>query len=71
MLSFLNLILPLQKAVETPTTPQKRHVPITFESNGAAATKQTRSTRSGDNIKLYIPPSGKFSNSFQNYGKYD
>ncbi|KRT81291.1 hypothetical protein AMK59_5550, partial [Oryctes borbonicus] len=58
-----------KKSVESSTTSQKRHVPITFENNGSAATKQTRSSRSNDNIKLYTPPSGKFSNSFQNYDK--
>ncbi|GJQ65219.1 hypothetical protein Trydic_g7353 [Trypoxylus dichotomus] len=58
-----------KKLIESSTTTQKRHVPITFESNGSAATKQSRSNRSGDNIKLYTPPSGKFSNSFQNYDK--
>lgn len=49
-------------------TAPKRHVPITFESNGSTPNKQNRSNRPGENQKLYAPPSGKFSNNL-NYGE--
>lgn len=42
-------------------------MPITFENSGGGPNKQTRSSRTGDNIKIYTPPSGKFSNNFS-YG---
>lgn len=50
---------------------QKRHTPIKFDSsNGSSAPKQSRNNRGGgDNMKLYTPPSGKFSNNFQNYDR--
>ncbi|XP_974012.2 apoptosis inhibitor 5 isoform X1 [Tribolium castaneum] len=55
----------VEKELRKPATSgQKRHVPITFD-NGSTGTKQTRPARSGDNVKLYTPPSGKFSNNFQ------
>ncbi|KAJ8976700.1 hypothetical protein NQ317_005918 [Molorchus minor] len=62
----------LEKKVTSPTNstvPQKRHVPITFDSSNGSSTKQQRPTRGGDNVKLYTPPSGKFSNNFQNYDR--
>lgn len=49
--------------------PQKRHVPIQFDSNNDSATKQHRPNKGSDGMKLYTPPSGKFSNNFQSYGK--
>lgn len=52
-----------------PSGPQKRHVPITFDSSNGSSSKHIRSNKGGDNVKLYTPPSGKFSNNFQNYGK--
>lgn len=51
----------------TTSTVPKRHVPITFD-NGSSNPKQNRTNRPGENMKLYTPPSGKFSNNFQNYG---
>nr|XP_022899949.1 apoptosis inhibitor 5 [Onthophagus taurus] len=69
-LSFKTEVSPLKKTTEVNVT-QKRHVPITFESkNGSAPPyKQGRPNRSGDNVKLYTPPSGKFSNNFQHYDR--
>ena len=46
---------------------QKRHTPIIFDNT--SSNKHVRSNRPGESVKLYAPPSGKFSNSFQNYGK--
>lgn len=48
--------------------PGKRHAPITidFEKN-APAHKQMR--KSSENVKIYTPPSGKFSNNFQNQNR--
>lgn len=44
-------------------------MPITFEGSGSGSnSKQARTSRS-DNVRLYAPPSGKFSSSVQNYGK--
>ncbi|KAF5290551.1 hypothetical protein FQA39_LY14680 [Lamprigera yunnana] len=48
-----------------PTT--KRHVPITFETNGSGFNKHSRTNKSSDGVQLYTPPSGKFSNNFQNF----
>lgn len=49
-------------------SPGKRHAPITidFEKNSPAH-KQMR--RSSENVKIYTPPSGKFSNNFQTQSK--
>lgn len=61
----------LKKVQEKPAAGPKRHAPITFEANGANASssKQSpRSSKSSESVKLYTPPSGKFSNSFQSYG---
>lgn len=65
------VFLLLQVTVEKPaTTPQKRHAPITFDSSNGSTNKQTRTSKTTDNMKLYTPPSGKFSNNFQQYGNY-
>lgn len=48
---------------------QKRHKPITFDSNSSGSNSKEPRTNRSDNVKLYAPPSGKFSNSVQNYGK--
>ncbi|XP_025836732.1 apoptosis inhibitor 5 [Agrilus planipennis] len=57
----------IAKTPEKAPVGNKRHVPITFESNGASsANKNTK--KSSDGMKLYTPPSGKFSNNFQSYG---
>lgn len=60
----------IEKELKKPagSSGQKRHVPITFD-NGSTTSKQIRPNRSGDNVKLYTPPSGKFSNNFQNYDR--
>lgn len=67
MLSFKLEETALKKREAEPTTTpsNKRHVPITFDSNGSGA-KQTKPNKSSD-VKIYTPPSGKFSNNFQNY----
>ncbi|XP_060530435.1 apoptosis inhibitor 5 [Cylas formicarius] len=54
------------KVSETHISPSggKRHVPITFDSSNGSTAKQNRSNRSGEDRKLYTPPSGKFSNNF-------
>ncbi|XP_057651745.1 apoptosis inhibitor 5 [Diorhabda carinulata] len=57
------------KTSEKSQTPQKRHVPIHFDSSNGSATKQIRSNKGSDNVKLYTPPSGKFSNNFQSYDR--
>ncbi|KAJ3660026.1 hypothetical protein Zmor_011682 [Zophobas morio] len=59
----------IEKELKKPSSAsgQKRHVPITFDN--ASGPKQNRPNRSGDNVKLYTPPSGKFSNNFQNYDR--
>ncbi|KAJ8952433.1 hypothetical protein NQ318_014525 [Aromia moschata] len=38
--------------------PQKRHVPITFDSSNGSSTKQVRSAKGGENVKLYTRPAG-------------
>lgn len=50
--------------------PQKRHVPIQFDSSSDSSTKQQKPNKGSDGMKLYTPPSGKFSNSFQSYGNF-
>lgn len=72
-LSFKSEEAALKKVQEKEPSGPKRHVPITFEANGANAaattsSKHPRSGRSSDGVKLYTPPSGKFSNNFQSYG---
>ncbi|KAL1506666.1 hypothetical protein ABEB36_005990 [Hypothenemus hampei] len=44
----------------------KRHVPITFDSTNGTNTKQVRSTKPGEDRRIYQPPTGKFSNTFGN-----
>lgn len=56
------------QATETTSGASKRHKPITFSSNGSTSGKQPRPNRSGENLQIYAPPSGKFSNSFHSYG---
>ncbi|XP_030767566.1 apoptosis inhibitor 5-A [Sitophilus oryzae] len=53
------------KIAEKPTGALKRHIPITFDSsNGTPNSKQGRTNKSGEERKLYAPPSGKFSSGF-------
>lgn len=53
---------------ESKHTPTKRHAPITFDfDKGGSGNKQRKNT---ENVKIYTPPSGKFSNNFQNQSKY-
>ncbi|KAJ8912146.1 hypothetical protein NQ315_013195 [Exocentrus adspersus] len=66
-LSFKIIENKIKLSPSKPSGPQKRHVPITFDSSNGSSSKHIRPTKSGDNIKLYTPPSGKFSNNFQNY----
>ncbi|CAH0559991.1 unnamed protein product [Brassicogethes aeneus] len=73
-LSFKNEIEKKAK-VTVATSPSsgvaKRHIPITFDaSNGNGTnTKHVRPNRSGETMKMYQPPSGKFSNNFQSYDR--
>lgn len=54
-----------KKTTDTKLTPGKRHAPITIDfDKNTPPNKQNR--KSTDNVKIYTPPSGKFSNSFQN-----
>ncbi|CAG9864478.1 unnamed protein product [Phyllotreta striolata] len=70
-LSFKS-VAPKAKAIEKPeaaptTATQKRHVPIHFDSSNGATNKHARPARGTDNVKIYQPPSGKFSNNFQGF----
>ncbi|XP_018572063.1 apoptosis inhibitor 5, partial [Anoplophora glabripennis] len=68
-LSFKTIDNKIKISPAKPTGPQKRHVPITFDSSNGSSSKHIRSNKSGENVKLYTPPSGKFSNNFQNYDR--
>lgn len=47
----------------------KRHAPITFEGKGENGNSaDDKKPRSGSDQKVYVPPSGKYSNKVQNYG---
>lgn len=49
---------------------QKRHRPITFDNDNEKESPEKRS-RSGDrNIKMYTPPSGKYSSRLNNNGRF-
>ncbi|CAH1969702.1 unnamed protein product [Acanthoscelides obtectus] len=67
-LSFKSLTKKIQLSPEKSSVPQKRHTPIHFESSNGSAPKNARPSK-GEGIKLYAPPSGKFSNNFQSYGE--
>ncbi|CAH1098954.1 unnamed protein product, partial [Psylliodes chrysocephalus] len=67
-LSFKTLATKV-KTPEKATATQKRHVPIHFDSSNGSTNKQIRSNKGNDNVKLYQPPSGKFSNNFQSYDR--
>ena len=68
-LSFKTEDSSVKKVQEKSSPPSgKRHVPITFETNGSTTfSKQSRSNKSSDGVQLYTPPSGKFSNNFPNF----
>ncbi|CAK1578453.1 unnamed protein product [Parnassius mnemosyne] len=49
---------------------QKRHRPITFD-NGEKKESPEKRSRSGDrNLKMYTPPSGKYSSRLNNSGRF-
>ncbi|XP_045492207.1 apoptosis inhibitor 5 [Colias croceus] len=49
---------------------QKRHRPITFD-NGEKKESSEKRSRSGDrNLKMYTPPSGKYSSRLNNSGRF-
>ncbi|XP_022828878.1 apoptosis inhibitor 5 [Spodoptera litura] len=49
---------------------QKRHRPITFDNDNEKESPEKRS-RSGDrNVKMYTPPSGKYSSRLNNNGRF-
>lgn len=49
---------------------QKRHQPITF-GNGDDKESPEKRSRSGDrNMKMYTPPSGKYSSRLNNSGRF-
>ncbi|KAJ0179391.1 hypothetical protein K1T71_005103 [Dendrolimus kikuchii] len=51
-------------------SPQKRHRPITFDNGDEKESPEKRS-RSGDrNMKMYTPPSGKYSSRLNNTGRF-
>ncbi|XP_026747249.1 apoptosis inhibitor 5 [Trichoplusia ni] len=57
---------------ETKQSPpaQKRHRPITFDNENEKESPEKRS-RSGDrNLKMYTPPSGKYSSRLNNNGRF-
>nr|CAI5839449.1 unnamed protein product [Callosobruchus analis] len=68
-LSFKSITKKIKLSPEKSSAPQKRHTPIQFDSSNGSAPKHARPTK-GEGIKLYAPPSGKFSNNFQSYGMY-
>lgn len=45
----------------TKDSPQKRHRPITFDNGGEKESPEKRSRSSDRNLKMYTPPSGKYS----------
>ncbi|KAG5888038.1 hypothetical protein JTB14_027832 [Gonioctena quinquepunctata] len=67
-LSFKTLDKKIKLSPENAPAPQKRHVPIHFESSNGSTNKQVRSSKGIEN-KLYTPPSGKFSSNFQNFDR--
>lgn len=68
-LSFKDVTKKIHTVTEKSPIQQKRHAPITFESsNGTTNPKQARSNKSGEDRKLYAPPSGKFSSTFGRSG---
>ncbi|RZC39308.1 apoptosis inhibitor 5, partial [Asbolus verrucosus] len=54
-LSFKSEALEKELKKTSVASVHKRHVPITFD-NGPTNSKQSRPSRSGDNVKLYTPP---------------
>ncbi|XP_050503779.1 apoptosis inhibitor 5 [Diabrotica virgifera virgifera] len=66
-LSFRSATTSSKKEEEKPTTAQKRHTPIEFDSSNASNNKQMRTNKGSESMKLYSPPSGKFSNNFKSY----
>ncbi|KAK9869942.1 hypothetical protein WA026_006040 [Henosepilachna vigintioctopunctata] len=68
-LSFLNKSISTETVAVQPVAAQKRHAPITFESEEVKSNKQFKPIR-GENMRLYQPPSGKFSNN-SNFKSYD
>lgn len=53
---------------ETPSIGQKRHKPIKFD-NGDEKESPEKRARSGErNMKMYTPPSGKYSSRITNEG---
>ncbi|CAH2062846.1 unnamed protein product, partial [Iphiclides podalirius] len=55
---------------EKESTGQKRHLPITFD-NGEKKESPEKRSRSGDrNLKMYTPPSGKYSSRLNNSGRF-
>lgn len=53
---------------QSPT--QKRHRPITFDSDGEKISPEKRSRSGERNIKMYTPPSGKYSSRLNNNGRF-
>ncbi|CAH0397501.1 unnamed protein product [Chilo suppressalis] len=55
---------------DKPAQGQKRHQPITFD-NGDEKSSPEKRARSGDrNLKMYTPPSGKYSSRLNNTGRF-
>lgn len=57
---------------EQKSTSNKRHIPITFDKNDddkASPEKRSRNERPS-NMKMYTPPSGKYSNKVTGGGRY-
>lgn len=68
-LSFLKKIVTPEPSVAKTGVTMKRHIPITFDGDSNKGMKQLKNSR-GDNLRLYQPPSGKFSNN-SNFQSYD
>ncbi|XP_072383571.1 apoptosis inhibitor 5-like [Diabrotica undecimpunctata] len=66
-LSFRSASSSSKKEADEPSTVQKRHTPIQFDSSNGSNNKQMRFNKSSESMKLYKPPSGKFSNNFKSY----
>lgn len=52
------------------TSPTKRHRPITFNNGDEKESSEKRSRSSDRNMKMYTPPSGKYSSRLNNTGRY-
>ncbi|XP_050672661.1 apoptosis inhibitor 5 isoform X2 [Leptidea sinapis] len=67
---YIEDIVPTQTE-EKDAANQKRHRPITFDNNSNNKESPEKRSRSGDrNLKMYTPPSGKYSSRFGSSGRF-